>query len=187
MADPENGVLALLDILHQLDRGGESLFHVISHVAVGRVARQQAAVGGVQPKLRQVVVVHENLPFAIHFAELNVRLDKPRLGFVVAQAGLRIEALDHVHGALHELDRAIERPRDIFELVILQKLQMLADDLLRERVLRIEHFELQQQAFLQVARGHSRRIEFLHHGERFFHVFHGVISGCAISSRVAVR
>ena len=41
----------------------------------------------------------------------------------------------------------------------------------------IDHFQLHQQAFLQVARANAGRIEFLHHGERFLHVFHGVVAG----------
>ena len=53
---------------------------------------------------------------------------------------------------------------------------MLGDDLLRQRVLRVENFQLHQQAFPQIARGHARRIEFLHHRQRFFHVFHRIIA-----------
>ena len=54
---------------------------------------------------------------------------------------------------------------------------MFGDDLLRERILRVNQLQLHQQAFAQVARGHARRIEFLHHGQRFFDVFHRIVSG----------
>ena len=86
MADAQDGVLALLDIFHQLDRGGKTLFDVVADVAIGRIARQQPAIRRAQAKLRHVIIVHENLPLIIDFAELNIRLDEPRLGFVVAQA-----------------------------------------------------------------------------------------------------
>ena len=33
-------MFALLDILHQLNRRGEALFHIIAHIAIGRIARQ---------------------------------------------------------------------------------------------------------------------------------------------------
>ena len=53
---------------------------------------------------------------------------------------------------------------------------MLGDDLLRQGILRVNQLELQQQAFLQIARAHAGRIEFLHHGERFFHIVHRVVA-----------
>ena len=54
---------------------------------------------------------------------------------------------------------------------------MFGDDLLRESVLRIDQLELHEQAFLQIARADSGRIEFLDHGEGFFDVFHGIVAG----------
>ncbi len=59
----------------------------------------------------------------------------------------------------------------------MQKLQVVGDDLLREHILRIQRLELQQEAFRQVPRGRSGRIEFLDHGQRLFHVFHGIVAG----------
>ncbi len=176
MADAQDGVLALLDILHQLNGGSKALLHIVADVAVGGVARQQAAIRGAQAELRHVIIIDENLPLTIDFAELNIGLDKPRFGFVVAQARLRIETLDHVHGALHHFHRTVQRARDFLQLVILQKLQMFGDDLLRQGVLRVKHFHLQDQAFLQIARADSGRIEFLDHGQRFFDILHGIIS-----------
>ena len=60
LADAQNGVFALLDIFHQLDRGGEAFLHVVAHVAVGGIAGQQAAIGGAQAQLRHVVFVDED-------------------------------------------------------------------------------------------------------------------------------
>ena len=100
LADALNGVLALFDIFHQLDGSGETFLDVIADVAVGGITSEQAAIHWVEAELRQVVFVHERLPFAVNFAELNVRLDEARLGVVVTQAGLGIELFDYVHGAL---------------------------------------------------------------------------------------
>ena len=44
MANAQNGVFSLLDIFHQLNGGGKAFFHIIAHIAIGGVARQQ--VGG---------------------------------------------------------------------------------------------------------------------------------------------
>ena len=41
LADAQDGVLALLDALHQLQRRAEALFDVIAHFAIGGVAGQQ--------------------------------------------------------------------------------------------------------------------------------------------------
>ena len=189
-------VLALLDALHQLQRGREAFLDVGADLAVGRVARQQAAIDGAKAQLRHVIVVHEYLPAIVHLAEIDVRLDQPRLRLVVAQAGARVETADDVHGALDELDRTIQGARDFLELIALQKTRerivrarqlfigrgqrtlghALGNNLACQSVLRIESSQLCQQAFAQVARSHAQRIELLHHGQRFFHVLGVVIS-----------
>ena len=94
LADAQDGVLALLDALHQLQGRGETFLDVIADFAIGGVAGQQAAIDGAQAKLRHIVIVHEDLPVVVHLAEVDVRLDQARLRLVVAQAGARIEAAD---------------------------------------------------------------------------------------------
>ncbi len=54
--------------------------------------------------------------------------------------------------------------------------QAFGNDLLRQRVLRIERAKLRQQTFAQVARRHAQRIELLHDGQRFLDVFHRIFS-----------
>src|SRR5437588_124009 len=46
LADAQDGVLALLDVFHQLHGGGETLFDIVAHITVGSILDQQAAVGG---------------------------------------------------------------------------------------------------------------------------------------------
>ena len=159
-------MFALLDIFHQLDRGGEALFDVVADVAVASVFDEQAAIRRAQAKLRHVVFIEEGLPLIVNFAEVNVGLDEARLGLVVAKAGARIEFLDDVESALDDVERAIERAGDFLELIGLHLLEMFGNDLLRERVGRIEGFELQQQAFAQIASADADGIEILHDGER---------------------
>ena len=159
-------MLALLDIFHQLDRGGEALFDVVANVAIGCVFDEQAAIRRAQAKLRHVVFVEEGLPLIVNFAEVDVGLDEARLGLVVAKAGARIELLDDVERALDDVERAIEGAGNFLELVRLHLFEMFGDDLLRERVGRVESFQLQQQAFAQIARADADGIEILHDGER---------------------
>src|SRR6266446_10376575 len=138
LADTQNGVLALLDVFHQLDGGGEAFFHVVSNVAVGGVLHEQAPVGRAQPQLRHVVFIQERLPLVIHLPEVHIRLDKTRLRFVVTQARTRIEFLDRVQRVFHHLERPVQGARYFFHLVGLDLFQVLRDDLLRQRILWVE-------------------------------------------------
>src|SRR5215472_7994329 len=177
LADAQNRVLALLDVLHQLNGSGKALFDVVSDVAIGGIAGEQAPISGTEAQLRDIVIVHEDLPLAVLFAELDVRLHKSRLSFVVAQAGLWIEALNHVNGALDQLHRAVERARNLLQLIVLQELEMIGDDLPRESVLRVQKFDLHEKAFWQITRADSRRVKFLHQRESLFNVVYRIISG----------
>ena len=58
----------------------------------------------------------------------------------------------------------------------MQQLQVIGDDLLRERVLRVNQLDLHDQAFLKIARGHAGRVEFLHHGKSFLDIIHRIVS-----------
>ena len=62
---------------------------------------------------------------------------------------------------LHDLDRPIQRSRDLFQLVGLHLLQVFGNNLLRQGVLRIERFQLQQEALAKVAGADAERIELL--------------------------
>src|SRR5438477_7468726 len=53
---------------------------------------------------------------------------------------------------------------------------MLRNDLLGQRVLRIKGFQLPQQAFTQVPRAHSDRVEVLYHGQRVIQVILRILS-----------
>jgi len=134
-ADAEDGVFTLFDVFHQLHRRAQPFADVIADVAIGGAADQQAAVGRADAKLRNFVLVQEGLPLASHLAEIDVRLDQARLSGVVAQAGARIELADRIDRALHQVHWAIQGASDLLELIRLNLLQVLAHDLLGERVI----------------------------------------------------
>ena len=75
--------------------------------------------------------------------------------------GFGIEVPDDLDVLLQILDRHAEPLGDLRDLVALQQAQMLGDDLLGRRALEADVPELQQQAFLQIARGDADRIEAL--------------------------
>ena len=68
---------------------------------------------------------------------------------------------DQVQSGLHVLHGPAQQAGDFFELAGLHQLEVIGDDLLREGVIRIDQLDLYQQAFLQITRGNSGRIEFL--------------------------
>ena len=75
VADFGDRLLALLDVLDELDGAFVALFHVIARVLVVAVAGQEAFVRGIQAKLRQVFVVHDDQPLVAVFDESHVRFD----------------------------------------------------------------------------------------------------------------
>src|SRR2546422_10433006 len=87
----QDGVLALLDVLEQLDGGGKALLDVVAHFAVGGVARQQAAVHRAQPELGQGVFVHETPPPGVPLAEGDSGVNQPRFSLVEARGRARVE------------------------------------------------------------------------------------------------
>src|SRR5579859_765456 len=173
LANAQDGVFALLDVFHQLDGRREALLDVVAHVAVGGVTGKQTPVSGAEAELRHVVFVQEDLPLAIHFTEIDVGLDEARFGFVVTQAGPRIELLDDFERALDDLERAVERAGNFFQLVGLHLLQMFGDDLVRESILRIKGLELQQQTLAQITRADADGVEILDDGEGIVEIILG--------------
>src|ERR1700722_3300531 len=124
-----DGLLALLDILDELDRALVTLFHVVAGgLVVAAVAGNKLFVGRIQAKLGQVFVVHDHQPLVAMLHESNVGLDEARLGFVVTQAGAGIERSDVIQCIFDRLQRTADGSRDFFVLLILQGAQMLIDD-----------------------------------------------------------
>src|SRR5260221_1158822 len=112
LADAQDGVLALFDVFHQLNRSGKTLFHVVTHVAVRGVAHQQAAVGGTQAQLRHIVFVEEGLPLIVDFAEIDGGLDEARLRLAIAKSRARVELLADIGSAFYDFHRTVQVARD---------------------------------------------------------------------------
>ena len=121
-------LLPLLDILDELNGALVALFDVIARVfIVGSVARNQLFVCGIEPKLGQVFVIHDDQPLVAVLDEGNVGLDQACLNFVVTQAGTGIESADVLQRLQHGLHWAPDSLADFFVLFVLQAAQMLVD------------------------------------------------------------
>ncbi len=170
VADLHDGLLALLDVLDELNGGFIPLFDVIANIFFGGFAVEQLFVAGVEAELGNIVVVQDAHVFVALLDEGDVGLDEARLHRVVAQPGPRVERADQVHRLLHGLERAVHALADFLELLVLELAQVFADDhdgvgdnqvgLVVVRLLLVEP-ELRQQAFAEIARGHADRVHLL--------------------------
>src|SRR5437667_4243765 len=95
LADFENRLLALLDVLHQLDTGRVSLFDIVPHCfARAIVTLEHAPVVRVEPELRDLLIVHLDDVLVALFENVDVRLDDARAGAGVAQSRSGIQPAD---------------------------------------------------------------------------------------------
>src|ERR1700686_2728717 len=124
-----DGLLALLDVLDELDGALVALFHVVaSAFFVGAVAGDQLLVGRIQAKLGQVFIFHDDQPLVAVLHESDIGFDEARLDLVVAQTRTGIEGANVVESLLHGFDRTSDGLGDFFVLLVLQAAQMLVDD-----------------------------------------------------------
>src|SRR5579883_1611884 len=183
IADFHDGLLALLDVLDQLDGALVALFHVVARVFV---VGEQALIGGVEPELGHVLVVHQAQPLVAVFDEGHVGLDQARGDLVVAQAGAGIEGADEIQRRRDGLQGTADRLGNLLVLFHLYGAQMVVDNRQRvgndlrgavavvlRRVLRLNVAQLIEQALAQVAAGHARRVHLADHLQRFLQLLAG--------------
>ena len=129
IANLRDGLLALLDVLDQLDGTLIALFDVIAcALFVGTVARDQLLVGRIEAKLRQVFVVHDDQPFIPMLHEGDVRLDQSSLNFVIAKTRTGVERANVLESLLHGFDRTANRFGNFFMLFVLNAAKVVVDD-----------------------------------------------------------
>src|SRR6185295_8198955 len=105
--------------------------------------------------------------------DVDVGNDVLRLRGVVTAAGLGVEVLDDLDVFLEVIDRDAELACNLWNLVVLQELQVFGDHALRGRSLEPDVTELEQQALLQIPRGNTRRVESLNQSEGALDLGHG--------------
>ena len=147
LADLEDGLFALLDVLHQLNGGGVAFADIIANFLGGAlIAVQHAPVLGVQAELRHVLVIHLDDVIVAVLDEGNVRLDHPRARSGITQPGPRIEVADHVDGNLDVLGGPSQQARHLLVLAGFEQAHVAGDDLPGDAALAVDTFDLQQHA-----------------------------------------
>src|SRR5215469_6278183 len=127
VTDLGDRLLALLDVLDQLDCALVAFFHVIAGVFVVGVFIEEALVCRIQAKLRDVFVVHQAEPLVAVLHEGDIRLDKTRCALVVPQAWTRIEGLNELDCGLDRFDGASKSLPDFLVLLQLESTQVTID------------------------------------------------------------
>src|SRR5262249_58313720 len=117
--DPEDGLLALFNVLEELHSRVKPLPDIGAHVPARTALLEQATILMAQPQLRYPLLIHEHLIPVIHFYNGNVRLDQAGLCVVVTLAGARIQAADHLYTALHSFQGTVKRAGNFLVLSVL--------------------------------------------------------------------
>src|SRR5215211_3139350 len=169
--DLVNGLLTLLDGLDQPERRAELVLHISAGlVAVLGVLVEEAPIHRADAHLRQPVLVEQRDVLILQLDDVHVGDDVLGLGRVEAAARFGIEVADHLDVLLQVLDRNPELARDFRHLMVLQQPQVVANDFFGRRAFEAEVADLQQQALLEVARGHADRVEALDQREGPLHI-----------------
>src|SRR5215470_1392163 len=125
VADFQDRLLPLLDVLNQLDGALETLFHIIAGIAIVAIFRQQLAIRRVQTQRWDVVVIHHHKPLIAVLHESDIRLNQASLRLVVLKARPRVEGADVIKSNLNRFYRTVNGPRDFLVLLVLQRTEML--------------------------------------------------------------
>ena len=187
LANAQDGLLALLDVLHQLDGRCIAFADVFADLAGGvnlglvvlvgcRVPLQHALVLGVEAQLRQVVVVHLDDEVLAVPDVVDVRLHSAVVAARILDARTGVESADRGHRDVDVLLRAPHQLAEFLELPGLQHLHVVGNDLPGHAAAPIPAFDLQQKAFAQVARTHACRFQPLDGLERRFHCGRGEVA-----------
>src|SRR5579864_1168190 len=180
ITDLHDGLLALLDILDELDGALVALFDVIAGVLVVGVLGQEPLIGRIQAKLWYVFIVHQTEPLIAMLDESDVRLNQSRGGLVVALPRTRIERLDELQRRRNRFQRTTDRFGNFLVLFHLHGAQMLVNDgdrvgenlggaipVFLLRMLLLDVAQLIEQALTQVAACYPRWIQLTDQLERF--------------------
>src|SRR5262249_25950869 len=127
-------------------------------------------------KLRNFVFVRNDRVLAADFDYEYIGLNQPRLRTVVFLARAGVELLDDIDLLHNGIERLIQSFRDFFELLVLQFMKMIPDDVHGQTFVLANKLQLNQQAFAQIPRSDTRRVEMLNDFQRFPNVLQGVLA-----------
>src|SRR5215510_3983237 len=176
LANFHDDVFTLLNIFQELDRGFEAVFDIVLHILVDSAALQHVPVGRAQAKLWYLIFVRHNRVLPAHFHDEYIGLDQAGLRSVVLLSGPGIELFDNLDLFHDDVERLVERLGDFFELLVLQLVQMVANNLDCDAFILAQYRQLDPQAFANVSRSDAWRIEVLNDFERLLHFLERVFT-----------
>ena len=119
----------MLDVFEKLDCGFETVFDVVFDVLVDSAALQHVPVGRAEAKLWNLIFVGDNRVLPAYFHDEHIRFDQARLRSVVLLSGPGIELFNNLDFFHDDVQGLIESLGDFFELLVLQLMQVVANDL----------------------------------------------------------
>ena len=169
--DVQDGLLALVEAFDEEFSGADFFANVILHLGGISALRHEVLVGVADAQVRNLLVVgrhheivagllHENLGQNIL---VGVRQERP--------ARTRLQARDAGERGLDFLDGLAGAARDFRDAPLAQLVHEVADDAIFEGFLPAGAFQLEQQAFAQIARANAGRIECLDDFQDFGNFF----------------
>src|SRR5215510_11846675 len=176
LANFHDDVFTLLNIFQELDRGFEAVFDIVLHILVDSAALQHVPVSRAQAKLWYLIFVRHNRILPAHFHDEYIRLDQAGLRSVVLLSGPGIELFDNLDLFHDDVERLIETLGDFFELLVLQLVQVVANDLDCYAFVLAQYRQLDHQAFANVSRSYAGRIEVLNDFERLLYFLERVFT-----------
>ena len=163
--DFEDRLLALVDRFHQPSRRAQALRQVFPRLGCDIDVVEHPLVVTGQPKARHRVAIERHDVVFADFLNINVGHDVGRLRTAVVAARLGLEQRDDFSRLPHRFDRHAENLGDFRVAMLFEQIEMVLHDSRRERLFHPEVLQLREQAFAQIARGDSGRIEALQAAE----------------------
>src|SRR5579883_83527 len=153
LANFQDGLLPLLDILHELDSRGVALANIVAHFFRGAlVAIEHFPVLRVQAELRHILIIHLDDVIVAILDEINVGLHHAGARAGIPQAGTWIEVLDHADGNFDVLHRPSESLGNFLVLSGFEQAELVGNDLPGYAALSVDALNLKQKTFAEVAR-----------------------------------
>ncbi len=130
LADLQYRLAALLNVLDELHGRLIALFHVGAHVLFDfRALVQELSICWTDPKLRQVLIIHQDKILVAMLHEGHVGLNQLGVDLVVTQSRFGIERADELVRSHHLFHGTRNRLGNLFVLLVDQKVQMPVDHL----------------------------------------------------------
>ena len=154
-----DGGLALVQALDEKFPGADFFADVIFHLGVVLAGGHQILIDIADAQMRNLLVVGGDGEVVAVFHHKNFRRDVLLDGGQKGAAGPRFQPADAGERFLNFIHRLAGAARDFGDAPFAERIHEIADDAVFERFLQAGAFELEHQAFAQIARPDARRVQ----------------------------